>query len=138
MGRTAQCSRCGTDYEIDQDANPPEADIHIFDPEMSDRQLGKIGKADMAAEPVFDDDDITEATGGVAQHRSFRTVADLPQKKDARWSDDIDESTKEKKKDSDVVKAIKKGQKPEKSGKADQLKHQKPRTSKSGVHKKDK
>jgi hypothetical protein len=139
MGRNAQCSRCGEDYEIEQDVNP-EAELHAFEPEMTDRQLGKIGKADIAAEPDLDANDLGEAVGGVVQHRSFRTIKDAPQTKDARWSDEIDESTedKNKKKDSDVVKVIKKGQKPKKSGNSDQLKHQKPRTTKSGVHKKDK
>jgi hypothetical protein len=141
MGRTAQCSRCGTDYEIEQDVAPEQLG-HTFDPEMSDVQLGKIGKAEFSPDPELNDDDLAEATGGVAQHRSFRTVADLPQKKDARWSDDIDEAAikqdDKKPKESETVKKIKKGQKTKKSIKADQLKHQNPRTTKSGVHKKDK
>lgn len=136
MGRTAQCSRCGEDYEIEQDVNP-EAELHAFEPEMSDTQLGKIAKIDVSPEPELG---VDEAVGGVAQHRSYRTVEDLPQTKDARWSDEIDEAADAKKepKESDTVKAIKKGQKPKKSLKPDQLKHQIPRTAKSGVHKKDK
>lgn len=131
MGRTAQCGRCGTDYEVEREESPE--DVHGFDPELSDRELGKIAQLDVKPEP----EDIDEAGGQIVQHRSFRTVDDLPQKKDARWSDEVDENT-EPPKESETVKKIKKGQKPQKAAKPDQLKHLVPRKSKSGVHKKDK
>lgn len=132
MGRTAQCGRCGTDYEVERETNP-ESQLHDFDPEFADKELARIAKIDTKPEP----DEIDEAGGQIVQHRSFRTVDDLPQKKDARWSDEVDEAFTPPK-ESETVKKIKKGQKPQKASKPDQLKHSAPRTSKSGVHKKDK
>lgn len=74
-----------------------------------------------------------EAGGQAVQHSSYRTVdhGNLPQKKDQRWADDLDESGKPSK----VAKTIAKGQKTKKTKKNPLLKFQKTKKTSSGVHK---
>ena len=80
--------------------------------------------------------EIDEASGGTVQHRSFRTVDDLPQNKDVRWGDEIDESTEPKQ--SETAKKIKKsaqgGKKSSKPGDL-KFKQKSSKTSKSGIKK---
>lgn len=134
------CVRCNEPFvpgevdpdEGDPDAEPTDSDLDSAEKRDRDWIAGLRDPDDLGG-----DEEFTEVAGGASQHRSFRTVSDLPQKKDARWSDDIDES-KEPPKESDTAKKIKKGFKIRKSTKPDQLKHKPVRTTKSGVHKKDK
>ena len=68
------------------------------------------------------------------QNSSYRTVGhgNLPQSKDQRWADDLDEGSK---KPSKVVKSIQKGMKPKTTLKNPKLKFQKSKKTTSGVHK---
>lgn len=72
-----------------------------------------------------------EAGGAAVQHSSYRTVdnGNLPQDQEQRWAGDVDEGA------SKVSKKISKGQKPKTSMFSQNLKHQKPKKTTSGVHK---
>ncbi len=74
---------------------------------------------------------MNEAGGGAVQHSSYRTVknGNLPQDPKTRWENDVNEG------ESKVAKAIAKGQKGKKSTFSQSLKHQKPKKTTSGVHK---
>ncbi len=77
------------------------------------------------------DPQIQELGGGAVQHSSYRTVphGNLPQNGKQRWENDIDEGA------SKVSKTIAKGQKPKSSTFSQKLKHQTPKKTTSGVHK---
>jgi hypothetical protein len=80
------------------------------------------------------DPKIQEAGGGAVQHSSYRTQGkpdhgNLPQDPKTRWANDLDEGQ------SKVSKTIAKGQKSKTSTKVQNLKHQKPKKTSSGVHK---
>ncbi len=80
------------------------------------------------------DPQIQEAGIGAVQHSSYRTVdhGNLPQNPKQRWEDDIDEGSISK-----VSKTIAKGQKSKSSMKKQNLKHQKPKKTTTGVHKRN-
>lgn len=105
----------------------------------------KMGPAYKTVQPrqykVVDDDtartnqydhQVSEAGGAAEQHSSYRTIknGNLPQDSKTRWKGDVDEG-----KVSKVVKTIVKGQKGNKSTFHQSLKHQKPKKTTSGVHK---
>lgn len=75
--------------------------------------------------------EIDEAGSGDVQHSSYRTVknGNLPQDSKTRWENDVTEG------ESKVSKTIAKGQKSKKSTFSQNLKHQKPKKTTSGVHK---
>lgn len=85
-------------------------------------------------EDGYDDrgDDLDEAGGQSVQHKSFRTANDAPQNPKIRWNDEVNEG---KSKQSKVTKSIQKGMKANKTQKNPHLKHQKPKKTTSGVHK---
>ena len=91
--------------------------------------LAKTSDDDFARKNQYDPE-ISEAGGQSVQHRSYRTIDDVPQNSKTRWSDEVDEG-----KVSKVVKTIEKGQKPKSSTKVQDLKHQKPKKTSTGVHK---
>jgi len=74
---------------------------------------------------------MNEAGSGDVQHSSYRTVknGNLPQDPKTRWENDVTEGQ------SKVSKTIAKGQKGKKSTFSQSLKHQKPKKTTSGVHK---
>jgi len=74
---------------------------------------------------------MNEAGGGAVQHSSYRTAnhGNFPQDPKTRWENDLDEGQ------SKVAKTIAKGQKGKKSTFSQSLKHQKPKKTTSGVHK---
>ena len=112
---------------------------------------------------VSESEEQDEVGGQIVQHRSYRTIRDVPQNPEARWSDEIDEvgghmvqhrsySTvndapqdgkvrwghevdEGSKKPSKVVKSIQKGMKPKTTLKNPKLKFQKSKKTTSGVHK---
>jgi hypothetical protein len=113
-------------------------------------------------EGVEEGKDVEEVGGQIVQHRSYRTVRDVPQNPKARWSDEIDEvgghivqhrsystindapqnsearwshEVDEGSKPSKVVKSIQKGMKPKTTLKNPKLKFQKAKKTTSGVHK---
>ena len=113
-----------------------------YDPQMSEStcDCGKedckvCGKMDEAASEI----DVTmdaaegmnEAGSGDVQHSSYRTVknGNLPQDPKTRWENDVTEGA------SKVAKTIAKGQKAKTSTFSQSLKHQKPKKTTSGVHK---
>jgi len=75
---------------------------------------------------------LSEVGGGATQDSSYRTIknGNLPQDPKTRHKGDVDEG-----KVSKVSKTISKGQKPKSSMHAQNLKHQKPKKTSSGVHK---
>jgi hypothetical protein len=85
---------------------------------------------------AHDVDKVDEAGIGAVQHSSYRVLGqpdhgNHPQDPKTRWAADLDESGKPSK----AAKAIKKGMKPKKSTFKQFLKHQKPKKTSSGVHK---
>jgi hypothetical protein len=133
-----------------EDPEPPEAPHVEFDPDDMDEcrdaamkmgpsyrvvapQQARCLDCDQAHRNQDTPTSTNEAGGQAVQHSSARTVkhGNLPQRGEQRWADDMDEGEK---KDSKVVKAIKKGQKAKKTVPA-KLKHEQPRHTSSGVHK---
>ena len=112
---------------------------------------------------VSEGEEQDEVGGQIVQHRSYRTIRDVPQNPEARWSDEIDEVgghmvqhrsyvtandapqdgkvrwghevDEGSKKPSKVVKSIQKGMKPKTTLKNPKLKFQKSKKTTSGVHK---
>ncbi len=83
---------------------------------------------------INENEDLEEAGGGAVQHSSYRDIShgNLPQNGKTRWANDVDESAKQSK----VSRTIKKGMKPKSSTFKQKLKHQTPKKTSSGVHKK--
>ena len=131
------CHRCAETF-LPGETPPEDIEPEVDEPSPEDLEKAEKPDTDFIHGIKYDDEDeISEAGGGTVQHRSFRTEKDNPQHKDARWSNEVDEGAA-KQKESETVKKIRKSQKTKKSIKVDQLKHQTPRSTKSGVHKKDK
>ena len=112
---------------------------------------------------VSEGEEQDEVGGQIVQHRSYRTIRDVPQNPEARWSNEIDEVgghmvqhrsyvtandapqdgkvrwghevDEGSKKPSKVVKSIQKGMKPKTTLKNPKLKFQKSKKTTSGVHK---
>ncbi len=98
--------------------------------------LAKTSEPDQFArtnqyDPEVSESQVDEAGVGAVQHSSYRTVGhgNLPQNSKQRWADDVDEGV------SKVSKTIAKGQKAKSSTKSQNLKHQKPKKTSTGVHK---
>jgi uncharacterized protein (UPF0335 family) len=81
----------------------------------------------------IEEESVEEVGGQAVQHSSYRTVGhgNLPQSGKQRWADDLDEAKKRSK----VVKTIQKGMKSKTATFAQKLKHQPPKKTTSGVHK---
>lgn len=94
--------------------------------------LSKHGEEGDFGHDGFPAQKLSERGGAAEQHSSYRTIknGNLPQDSKTRWKGDVDEG-----KVSKVVKTIVKGQKGNKSTFHQSLKHQKPKKTTSGVHK---
>lgn len=122
----------GDDEEVFEDVNMKMgASYKKVSPTQS-----RCSKCDQARTIQYDPEmtegeNIDEAGGQAVQHRSYRTIDDVPQNPDARWDDEVDEGTKVSK----TTKTIKKGMKSKKSTFSQSLKHKQPKKTSSGVHK---
>jgi len=149
--RSSMCSGCQKRMHDLDDNDPTGQDSeNAFgggEYQMEETVDMKMGPSYKVVQPTLvktsDDDfartnqynpEISEAGGGAVQHSSYRTVdnGNLPQDPETRWKNSVDEGEKSKSK---VHKTIQKGQKPDTSTNVQDLKHQKPKKTSTGVHK---